>query len=168
MKARTGRGWARRLALGLACATLALPALAAGAAQAPTRDEYVAQLEQICKPETEATQRAMKGASADVKAERLAVAAAKFAKASAIFAATKKQMTAVPRPAADESKLKAWFGYLDNQERYLREITTQLRSGRLIKAQRLLSRFIHNGHLANYAVLSFGFHYCSFEFSRYG
>ncbi|HUC00103.1 MAG TPA: hypothetical protein VMS11_09790 [Solirubrobacterales bacterium] len=150
------------------CALLVLPALGASAAQAPTRDEYVAQLERICKPETEATRRAMKGTSADVKAERLAVAAAKFAKASAIFAATTKKMTAVPRPPADTAKLKTWFGYLKNQEKYLREITAQLRSGHLIKAQRLLSRFIHNGHLANYAVLPFGFKYCSFEFSRYG
>jgi hypothetical protein len=150
------------------CAALALPALAAADAQAPTRDEYVARLERICKPETEATQRAMKGASADVKAERLEVAARKFAKASAIFAATTKKMAAVPRPAGDEARLKTWFGYLKQQEKYLREITTQLRSGRLIKAQRLLSRFIHNGHLANYTVLAFGFDYCGFEFSRYG
>jgi hypothetical protein len=149
------------------CALLVLPALAS-AAQAPTRDEYVAQLERICKPEAESTQRAMKGASADVKAERLDVAAGKFAKAGTIFASTTKKMAAVARPAGDEAKLKTWFGYLQKQEEYLREITVQLRSDHLIKAQRLLSRFIHNGHLANYAVLSFGFNYCSFEFSRYG
>ena len=28
--------------------------------------------------------------------------------------------------------------------------------------------FFHNGNLANNVVLSFGFEYCSFKFSRYG
>ena len=37
------------------------------AAEAPTRDEYVEQLEAICKPDAEATQRAMKGARADIQ-----------------------------------------------------------------------------------------------------
>jgi hypothetical protein len=138
------------------------------AAEPPTRAEYVAQLEGICKPDAAATQVAMRGARADLRAERLGVATAKFAKATRIFGGTVKKIAAVPRPPEDEARLAKWFGYLNRQESYLRRITAQLRAGRAIKAQRLTARFIHSGNLANNVVLAFGFNYCSFKFSRYG
>jgi len=148
--------------------TALLAAAVALAAEGPTRAEYVDQLEAICKPDALATQRAMKGARADIKAERLAPAAKKFAKATSIFGGTVKQISRVPRPEADTAKLAKWFTYLNRQESYLRQITAQLRQGQAIKAQRLTARFIHNGNLANNVVLAFGFNYCSFKFSRYG
>lgn len=148
-------------------AALAFAAVALGA-EAPTRDEYVGRLEAICKPDNEATQRAMKGARSDIQAERIAVAAGKFAKATEIFTGTVKAMAAVPRPAADTTKLSRWFGYLNEQEGYLRGVTTQLRADRVIKAQRQIARFIHSGNLANSVILPFGFESCEFKFSRYG
>lgn len=143
-------------------------AATAPAAEAPTREEYVERLEAICKPDALATQKAMKGARADIRAERLAVAATKFARATAIFGGTVKEISAMPRPAADAARLGKWFTYLKRQESYLRQITEQLRQDHAIKAQRLTARFIHNGNLANNVVLAFGFDWCSFKFSRYG
>jgi hypothetical protein len=145
-----------------------LTAVAASAAEAPTRDEYVERLEGICKPGALATQKAMKGSRADIRAERLKVAAVKFARAASIFGGTVKQIAAVPRPPADATRLGKWFTYLKRQESYLRQITAQLRLDHAIRAQRLTARFIHNGNLANNVVLAFGFDYCSFKFSRYG
>ncbi|MBA3865202.1 MAG: hypothetical protein H0X42_02455 [Solirubrobacterales bacterium] len=163
------KGTNRRLWAGLAVLGAALIlAAAALAAAAPTRDEYVSRLEAVCKPDAEATQRVMKGARADVRAERLALAAGKFAQATTIFGTTVKGISAAPRPPADAPKLSKWFGYLKNQESYLMQITAQLRAGHAIPAQRLTARFIHNGNLANNVVLAFGFDYCSFKFSRYG
>ncbi len=155
----------------IAVLTLALALLAApfaSAAEAPTRDEYVDRLEAICQPDAEATQRAMKGARGDIRAERLKVAAGKFARATAIFGGTVKQISAAPRPPADTAKLGKWFTYLKRQESYLGQITGQLRQDHAIKAQRLTARFIHSGNLANNVVLAFGFDWCSFKFSRYG
>jgi hypothetical protein len=160
---RRGR-WIAIAALGAAL----LVAGTATAAEAPTRDEYVTQLEGVCKPDAEATQRAMKGARNDISAERLTLAAGKFAKAASIFGATVKKISVVSRPPADAPKLDKWFGYLKAQESYLEQITAQLRAGNGIKAQRLTARFIHNGNLANNTVLAFGFNYCGFKFSRYG
>ena len=157
----------RRIAL-VALGAALLVAGVAGAAEAPTRDEYVTRLETACKPDAEATQRAMKGARSDIGAERLAVAAGKFAKATSIFGSTVREISAAPRPPADAAKLSKWFGYLKNQESYLKQITAQLRADHAIKAQRLTARFIHNGNLANNVVLAFGFDYCSFRFSRFG
>ena len=155
------------IAISFAAAML-LTAVPAPAAEAPTRDEYVERLEAICRPDALATQKAMKGARGDIRAERLAAAAGKFAKATSIFGSTVKEISAVPRPSADTTKLSKWFTYLRRQESYLRQITEQLRRDRAIKAQRLTARFIHNGNLANNVVLAFGFNYCSFKFSRYG
>ena len=137
-------------------------------AEGPTRVEYVKGLEAVCRPDAEATRRAMKGARADIGAERLAVAARKFAKATRIFGGTVKEIAAFPRPPADLARLAKWFRYLNAQEAYLKRITAQLRHDRPIPAQRLTARFIHNGNLANNTVLAFGFDYCSFKFSRYG
>jgi hypothetical protein len=142
--------------------------LSAFAADAPPRNEYVAALEEICKPGGEATQRAMKGVKKDVDAGRIALAARKFGRAAEIFGETVDAIARVPRPPADAARLKKWFGYLGRQENYLKEITAQLRARRTIKAQRLTARFIHNGNLANNAVLAFGFNHCSFRFSRFG
>jgi hypothetical protein len=152
----------------VALAATILLAATAVAAEAPTREEYVSQLEEDCKPDAEATQTAMKGARSEVRTERFTAAAGKFARATAIFGGTVKTIAAVPRPVADTAKLGKWFGYLKAQESYLRQITAQLRAGRGIKAQRLTARFIHNGNLANNEVLAFGFNYCNFKFSRYG
>ena len=138
------------------------------AAEGPTRHEYVQGLETICKPDALATQRAMKGARGDVQAERLRVAAAKFGKAASIFGGTVKKIAVVTRPPEDRERLRKWFGYLNQQERYLVKITAKLRAEKAIEAQRLTARFIHNGNLANNVVLAFGFEYCSFKFSRYG
>jgi len=164
VQGKSRQGWFAIAALAAAL-FLATPV---SAAEAPTRDEYVAQLEGVCKPDAEATRKAMKGSRADIRAERLAVAAEKFAAATSIFGATVKEISAMPRPAADATKLGKWFGYLKAQESYLKQITAQLRADHAIQAQRLTARFIHNGNLANNTVLAFGFDYCSFKFSRYG
>jgi len=137
-------------------------------AEGSTRDEYVIKLESVCKPGAEATQRAMKGARADISAERLKVAAGKFARAARIFGSTVQKIARISRPPADSAKLKKWFRYLKRQESYLRQITVELKAGHAIKAQRRVARFIHNGNLANRVGLAFGFNYCSFKFSRYG
>jgi hypothetical protein len=158
----------RWVAAAVAVAAMSVVGSSPALAEGPTRADYVAQLETVCKPDAEATQRAMKGARGDISAERTAVAAAKFAKASSIFGATVKEIAVAPRPPADDAKLSKWFRYLGNQASYLRRITAQLRVDHAIQAQRLTARFIHNGNLANNVVLAFGFNYCSFKFSRYG
>jgi hypothetical protein len=161
-------GWLIGVCAITAAAVFAAAAMA-NSEEILTRDEYVDRLEPMCKPRAEATRRAMKGVRTDVRyPKRLPVAADKFGKGAEIFGGTIEKIGRVPRPAADAAKLKEWFVYLNRQEDYLLEITEQLRQGHTIKAQRLTSRFIHNGNLANNVTLAFGFDWCSFKFSRYG
>jgi hypothetical protein len=149
-------------------ALFALVAVAAAfAAEGPSRAEYVATLERLCKPKAQATQKVMRGARAELRAERLTAVARKFEKAAGFFDSTVTAIAAVPRPAADTATLSKWFTYLHRQEAYLKRITAQLRAGHTLAAQRLTARFIHNGTLANNTVLAFGFNWCSFKFSRY-
>jgi hypothetical protein len=153
---------------GVVVVALLLWSVPLAAAEAPSRPEYVNRLESICKPGALATQRVMKGARSDIRKERLDAAAEKFEKADSLFSGTLRRIRAVDRPEADRDRLKRWFGYLQRQATFLDDIAVQLGRNHVIKAQRLITRFIHNGRLANNVVLAFSFDYCSFKFSRYG
>jgi hypothetical protein len=159
------RGW-------VALAAVLVLALSVGAAVAsaegePTRTEYVARLEQICKPGSDATERAVHGVRADVRAERLAVAAGKFARAERIFANTVRSISTVPRPPADRATLKRWFAALGQEEVYLRQMVRVLRANNVAGFERVSAQFIHEGNRANNAVVSFGFDYCDFKPTRF-
>jgi hypothetical protein len=149
---------------------LAAASIGAGisdAAEAPTRAEYVTRLEQICKPGSDATERAVRGVRADVRAERLAVAGGKFARAQRIFDATVRSISTVPRPSADRATLKRWFTALGQEEAYLGQMVKTLRVDDVAGFERVSARFIHEGNRANNAVVSFGFNYCSFKPTRF-
>jgi len=156
-----------RLALFLAALAVAAPLAAATAAEVPTRPEYVAQLERICKPRSDATQRAVRGFRADVRHERLARAATKFSRAKRIFGATVHSISAVPRPPADQRTLARWFARLRREILYLGRIAASLRASNVARFQRVSARFIREGNRANNVIVSWGFTYCSFKPSRF-
>lgn len=157
----------RFLAAASAALTLAVLSTVAGAAEAPTRAEYVAQLERICKPGSLETQRAVRGMRADVRAERLRVAARKFARAQRIFGRTVDSIARVPRPPEDRETLARWFDALAEEQVYLGRIVTSLRADDVARFQRVSADFIHQGNKANNVVISFGFNYCAFKPSRF-
>jgi hypothetical protein len=146
---------------------LSVVAAIASGAPAPTRPEYVAGLERICKPGSEQTQRAVRGVRADVRAERLTLAGRKFAKAKTIFANTVRSIAVVPRPSADRAVLARWFAALGREELYLGQMVETLGDNDVADFQRVSARFIHEGNSANNAVISFGFEYCSFKPTRF-
>jgi hypothetical protein len=152
--------------LPLALLVLALLAPAQAGAGA-SRSEYVAQLEKICKPRSEATQRAVRGTRADVRSERFRRAAAKVGKAQGIFAGTIGAISEVPRPSADRDTLARWFGGLKLEVAALGRTAAALRSENLPRFQRVWANFIHEGNQANNVVVSFGFNYCAFRPSRF-
>lgn len=133
----------------------------------PTRTEYVAQLEKICKPDSEATQRAVRGTRADVRAEHFRVAATKVSKAKRIFAHTVSSISTVPRPGADSAALTRWFAALGREAVALGRTASALRAEDVARFQRVWADFIHEGNKANNVVVSFGFNYCAFKPSRF-
>lgn len=146
---------------------LALAVSAGAMAEEVTRDEYVTRLEKICKPGSDATERAVRGVRSDVRHERLALAGRKFARAKRIFAGTVRKITPVPRPAADRATLKRWFSALGREKFYLGLMVKTLRAENVAGFQRVSAKFIHEGNRANNAVVSFGFDYCSFKPTRF-
>jgi hypothetical protein len=169
MRRGSNRGGLRSLGAVLGAALLlALTAAAAvSAAAEPTRPEYVAQLEKICKPGSEATTRAVSGMRSDIRSERFRLAAAKFAKAKRIFDHTVSSISVVPRPAADTATLSRWFAALGREADYLGRTAAALRAENIPLFQRVSGRFFQEGSKANNIVVSFGFNYCAFKSSRY-
>jgi hypothetical protein len=161
----TAKLWAATAALCLLA--LSVGTAVSSAAEEPSRAEYVAQLEPICKPGSDATERAVHGVRSDVKAERFTVAAGKFARGQRIFAKTVSSISTVPRPPADASTLKRWFAALGKEQVYLGQIVKTLRANNPAGFERVSADFIHEGNRANNAVVSFGFNYCDFKPTRF-
>ena len=154
----------------VAAALIAVVAPSALAAADPPPDhaEYVSQLESICKPNVEQTERAVRGLRSDVQREHLAVAAGKLSRAQRIFDRTVRAISLVPRPPADSAQLAKWFRYLRLQESYMAGAASALRTQHIVRYQHDSVRVVHTGNLANDVVITYGFNYCRFKFSRFG
>jgi hypothetical protein len=155
-----------RTAVALAAAMLVIVAAAHGD-EGPTRDEYVSQVEPICKQNTLANERILKGAKDRINQNKLDAAGGQFIRASEAFGKTVRQLVAVPRPAADDARLLKWFGFLKIVKTNLRNIGKSLREGNKIKATHDSIRAERSGNAANNVSIVFGFHYCRLSASRF-
>lgn len=156
------------LGLALAVALLvAVPVALAAEGEVLTRDQYVAKLEPICKANTKANARILKGVKGQVKQGKLVPAGKRFIRASGALGKSVNQMARVPRPAADETKLKKWLGYLQREKSFLQLIGKALKSGNKFKAQKLAVKLNRNNNQANNTVISFGFDECRIDSSRF-
>jgi len=146
---------------------VAVPALAAEGEAELTRDQYVAKLEPICKANTRANSRILKGVKGQVQKGKLRPAGKRFIRASGALGRSVRTMARVPRPAADATKLTKWLGYLMREKRFLQLIGKSLKSGNRFKAQKLAVKLNRNNNQANNTVISFGFKECRIDSSRF-
>lgn len=163
-KMRASRGAMALAAIGLVAALLG----ASAGAEEMTRDSYVQRVEPICKRNTEANRRIFKGAKAKVQAGSLRAASRHFKRAANAFARTVRQIEAVPRPGADDVKLRRWLRLLHAEHRYVRRIGAALAAGQKRRAESISVQLSRNSTRANHAVLGFGFKYCRIEPTRFG
>lgn len=166
LERRRSRLFATTLAA-LGCAALLACAALAATSSEQTREGYVAQVEPICKSNTKANERILKGVRKEIKQGKLGLAAGRFKTASAAFGRAVKQIAAVPRPVSDKTKLTKWLGYLNDETKLLAEIGKALRAEKKTKAERLSVLLTHNGNLANLQVIDFEFNYCAIKPSRF-
>jgi hypothetical protein len=154
-------------------ATLLLTAIAALAiagtagASEVTRDSYSAQVEPICKTNTEANQKILKGVRAKVKAGRLKAAAKQFEAAAKALARTQVQLAAVAQPPDDAAKLAKWLAYVKTEAELFQATADKLAANQKTAAQAMVVRLTHNANLANNQVLVFEFTDCRFEPSKF-
>ncbi len=158
-----------RRAVLLAAATslaLAAPAFATGEPSEET-EQYVKQVEPICKQNVLANKKIFDGLQGEVKKGELKRASKHFSRASTAFTKTISQMAAVPRPSADAPKLSKWFTLLKKEKSIIQKIGIAFAAENKHKAQGYLLELNRNSNKANNAVLGFGFNYCLIEPSRF-
>lgn len=132
-----------------------------------TREEYKAKVEPICKTNTEANEKILKGVRQKVKAGKLKAAGTQFEKAGKALHRAIVQLKAVPQPTADEAKLAKWLKYVGEEEKLFLKGAKQLKAGNKTGAQATVIRLNHNANQANNQVLAFEFKYCRFEPSKF-
>jgi len=149
--------------IALVCLSAASLALAAET----TRAEYVAAVEPICKQNTKANERILKGVRAKVRKGRLKQAAGQLARASSALKKTLAELQAIPRPPGEAATLTKWLGYVETEARLFSSTAKKLRDGERAGAEKVAIRLTRNANLANDTVLDFEFHYCRFEPARF-
>lgn len=148
---------------------LALALLAVPMAQATevTRESYVAAVEPICKANTQANEKILKGVRGKVKAGQLKVAARQFSRAASALRKTITQLKAVPQPAADKTTLTKWLKYVSTEAELFESTAKELKANDKNAAFAMVIRLEHNAKQANNQVLDFEFRYCRFEPSKF-
>lgn len=153
--------------LAVAVALLASAPAALAIGTEPTRSEYAAAVEPICKRNSNANSRILKGVKGQVKSGQLVPAGRRFTRAAAALGKAVRQIARVPRPPADRTKLTKWIGYLKREQAYLRKIGSYLKSRNRYRAQKQAVQLNRNNSRANNTVVGFGFHNCRVESSRF-
>jgi hypothetical protein len=147
-------------------ASLASP-LASADEAVPSRDEYVAKVEPICQANADANKRILKNVRSKVKAGKLTPVGQQFIHASEAFGSTLGEISAVPRPPADDARLVKWFGFLKIVKANLRNVGKALLEGDKIKATHESVRLERSGNAANNVGFVFEFHECRITPARF-
>lgn len=153
--------------LALTAIAVATSASLALAAEEPTRTEYKAAVEPICKSNAEANEHILAGVRTKVRQGRLGAAGRQFMRAATALEKTLRQLKAVPKPPADAARLTEWLKRVGDEEALLRKIGKALIAKDRHKAETLLVKLYSGARVTNSLVLGFGFHYCRFEPSKY-
>ena len=151
-----------------------LTALAALAGMVPlamaeevTRETYKAQVEPICKTDTQANEKILAGVRKDVKEDKLAIAGKAFSKAATALKKAYNQIKPVPQPPADEARLAKWLKYVQQEIKLFEEGAKALKAGNKSQTQRIVTKLTSTANLANSQVIAFGFRYCKLQPSKF-
>lgn len=154
-------------ALSTVVMTLAMLAAPFAEAAEVTRESYKEAVEPICKTNTEANEKILKGVRQKVKAGKLKQAAPQFEKAGKALHRALLQLKAVQQPPADEAKLAKWLKYVGEEEKLFLEGAKKLKANDKVGLQKVVVKLNHNANQANNQVIPFEFKYCRFEPSKF-
>jgi hypothetical protein len=158
-----------RVALASALALLVVfpVALAAAETGQEEKEKYAKQVEPICKTNSEANSRILKGVKGQVENDKLVPAGKRFVRASTALGKAVTQIDKVPRPEAFDAKLTKWIGYLRKEKTFLQQIGAALKAKDKHKAQKLAVELNKNNNQANNTVITFPFKECHIDSSRF-
>jgi hypothetical protein len=137
----------------------AVPALAAEI----TPDDYKAQVEPICKSNTQANEKILKGVRENVKNGKLSRASKQLLAAAKALKKTRAELLQVPMPSADAARLTKWLAGVKTEVSLLEGAGRKLAKGEKNGASRMVIRLKSNATKTNNLVLSYEFRYCKFE-----
>lgn len=154
-----------KMALASALALLVVVPVSLAATQ--EQIDYAKQVEPICKTNSEANSRILKGVKGQVENEKLVPAGKRFIRASTALGKAVTQIDKVPRPEAYDAKLTKWIGYLRKEKTFLQQIGGALKAKDKHKAQKLAVELNKNNNQANNTVITFPFKECHIDSSRF-
>jgi hypothetical protein len=161
------RGRNQILVVATAGLVLAVAVSGALAAEAPTRDEYRAAVEPICKANTKANERILGGVRKQVKEDKLKAAGAQFSKAATALKKARRELLVVPQPSADRARLGKWLGYVKAEAEQFDLTARKLKQEDRRGANQMVTKLLQTANRANAEVLAFEFDYCRLEPSRF-
>lgn len=156
----------RKLIVSLAAAAMLVGAVPSMAAE-PTPETYKQEVEPICKVNTEANEKILKGVRQKVKAGKLDAAAKQFRAAAKALKKARAELLQVPKPAADATRLTKWLGYVKTEVQLFEAIATKLSKDEETSAQKMVVRLITTSKQANNQVLDYEFRYCRQQQSKF-
>ena len=142
--------------------------LAAGAFAAEvSREEFKAAAEPICQTSAKANERILANVRKEVKAGKLKIPAAQFAKASKQQSQALAQLERLPQPAADAARLSKWLGDLKTEAELFATAGRKLKAGDKPGAEHVFAKLPRVANEANVQVLPYGFRYCRQEPAKF-
>jgi hypothetical protein len=158
-----------KLLAALAVALLAVVPVAPAAEETEVdpKKAYAERVEPICKANSEANSRILKGVKGQVQRGDLKPAGRRFVRAAGALGKAVTQIAQVPRPPEHEAKLSKWIGYLKQERTYLQQIGSALKAENKFKAQKLAVKLNDNNNKANNTVIGFPFKECRIDSSRF-
>lgn len=156
----------KKLILSFVAVVALLGAVPSVAAEA-TRESYKEAVEPICKANTEANEKILKGVKAEVKAGKLDAASKRVAAAARALKRTRARLLAVPKPPADVAQLTKWLGYVKTEVQLFETLARKLANDEKGAASRMVVRLYSTADQANNQVLDFQFRYCKFQPSKF-
>ncbi len=156
----------KKLVFSLVAAVALLAAIPSSAAE-QTPEGYKEAVEPICKANTEANEKILKGVRQKVKSGKYDAAAKQFQAAAKALKKTRAQLVAVPKPPEDTAKLTKWLDYAKTEAQLFETIAKKLHNDEATAAQKMVVRLVSTARQANNQVLDYEFRYCRFQPSKF-
>ncbi len=156
----------KKLIISLAAVVALVGAVPSPAAEA-TPETYKAEVEPICKVNTKANEKILKGVRQKVKAGKLDAAAKQFRAAAKALKKARAQLLKVPKPAEDATRLTKWLGYVKTEAQLFETTARKLSNEEETAAQKMVVRLISTAKQANNQVLDYEFRYCRLQPSKF-
>jgi hypothetical protein len=156
----------KKLVVSLVLAAALMGAVPAMAAEA-TPESYKEAVEPICKSNTEANEKILKGVRGKVNAGKLDAAAKQVRAAARALKQARIKLVAVPKPADDAARLTKWLGYVKTEVELFESLGKKLANDERSAASKMVVRLYTTADQANSQVVDYEFRYCKLKPSKF-